>query len=162
MFNRTMAAYWLPTASSLHLKSRIRYRPALFLVSVSLLLGTGAMAEQVSRQRAESCPTNQLIDAREAWGKFTSNDEATEFARRKFLALGAEEFIKWLSCQSFDVHAGPWRGETKYINATFIPSRKDEGLWVPSGFWVMQPWSHYIEVHTEEDGAIDRHCRHRC
>jgi hypothetical protein len=58
----------------------------LFFVA-SVLLCTAATAQQVSRQQAESCRTNQLMDAKEIWRKFTSNDEATEFARQKFLAL---------------------------------------------------------------------------
>ncbi|MER8692669.1 hypothetical protein NKI77_09125 [Mesorhizobium opportunistum] len=154
MFDRTMAADRLPTTRPPR-KIWTRYRPALFLISVSLLLGSASTAE--AQHRGASCPANQLIDAKENWKNFTSNDEATEFAKRKFLALGAEEFVKWLSCQSFEVRVSPGRGTTTNIHASFMPLGKDEGLWVPSGvyYWLFPPGRHYIEAHIENGRLID-------
>lgn len=144
------------TSTHLLRKSRIIYRPVILSIFALLLFGS-ATAEEQSDPHGVGCPTNQSIDAKEIWGNFASNDEATEFAKRKFLALGAEEFAKWLSCQGFDVRFGPGRGATMNINANFIPHRADEGLWVPGGvyYWLFPPGNHHIEAHVENGRLMD-------
>ncbi|TSE00925.1 hypothetical protein C1D09_031625 [Mesorhizobium intechi] len=124
---------------------------------VPLLFCTDATAEQVNRQRVAICPTNQLIHAKEIWGEFASNDEATDFARRKFLALGEEGFANWLSCQRFDVRVSSGRGATTNIHATYITRHGDEDLWVPQGvyYWLFPPRNYYIEVHVKNRRLID-------
>ena len=157
MFNRTMAAYRSGLRQLGRLpKSCIRCYLTLFLISASLLFGGAVFAEQVP-QHVAGCQTGQFIDAKEAWGGFTSNEEATEFAKRKFLALGADAFVSWLSCQGFDVRVSPGRGAITNINASFMPRSKEQGLWVPSGvyYWLMPPGYHYIEAHVENGRLLN-------